>query len=147
MWLQLLVRVIYLPCFLPIGTRRVLRFFCKNLKNIQQAKGGEGKILLVGDGATAHTFQKREQLKQMDWIKQPTACPEVNPVERFFQELLLKIEPAKENIKQLTLFLYIKNAIFNSFQYKYYRIDPNPCLRDKIDLYLLRTECFQLKAC
>ena len=73
----------------------------------------------------------------MDWIKQPTACPEVNPVERFFQELrkqiahkifdtqeqiraylqelLLKIEPAKENIKKLTLFPYIKNAIFNSF--------------------------------
>lgn len=112
------------------------QIFLQEFEKHLETKGMDGKILLVGDGATAHTAQNWDDIPQMDWKRQPTACPEVNPVERFFQELrkqisnkifeteeqireylkelLLKIEPQKENIKKLTLFPYIKNAIFKS---------------------------------
>ena len=44
------------------------------------------KVLLIGDGATAHQEDIVEQ-QEIHWQKLPTACPELNPVERFFQEL------------------------------------------------------------
>lgn len=44
------------------------------------------KVLLIGDGASAHTSQDWSQW-QLTWQKLPTACPELNPVERFFEEL------------------------------------------------------------
>jgi len=52
------------------------------------AKGKQkGKTLLVGDGATAHTSQDWQERSRFQWHRQPTACPEVNPVERFFEEI------------------------------------------------------------
>ena len=66
------------------------RQFMKEFEqHIAQHHAGQ-KVLLVGDGATAHTAQKWDEYEQIDWLKQPTACPEVNPVERFFQELIQK---------------------------------------------------------
>lgn len=47
---------------------------------------GKENVLIIGDGATAHTSQ-RWQDYEIDWEKLPTACPELNPVERFFEEL------------------------------------------------------------
>lgn len=113
------------------------KVFIQEFEKHLESKGIAGKVLLIGDGATAHTSQNWGETRKTDWIKQPTACPEVNPVERFFQELrkqvanktfdteeqvrqyiadiLLKIEPLKDDIQKLTLFPYIKNAIFNSF--------------------------------
>lgn len=44
------------------------------------------KVLLIGDGATAHQ-QNIVEKQAIHWQKLPTACPELNPVERFFQEL------------------------------------------------------------
>lgn len=67
------------PCF---------AYFLTQLQLHLQAKGID-KVLLIGDGATAHTSQDwAEQLIQ--WQKLPTACPELNPVERFFEELRAK---------------------------------------------------------
>lgn len=46
----------------------------------------EDKLLIIGDGASAH--QKDLVEKQgLHWEKLPAACPELNPVERFFEEL------------------------------------------------------------
>lgn len=44
------------------------------------------KVLLIGDGASAHTAQQWQE-QNICWQKLPTACPELNPVERFFEEL------------------------------------------------------------
>ena len=44
------------------------------------------KVLLIGDGAWAHSSQDWQQW-QVAWQQLPTACPELNPVERFFEEL------------------------------------------------------------
>lgn len=87
-----------------------------------------GRVLLIGDGAAAHTAQPWSQYG-LDWQRLPTACPELNPVERFFEELrkwtanhvfanLQQIEQLLESIvkeymqqpeavKQLTLFPYM----------------------------------------
>lgn len=43
------------------------------------------KFILIGDGATAH--QQKCLPKEIEWVKLPTACPELNPAERFFKEL------------------------------------------------------------
>jgi transposase len=62
--------------------------FAVFLQHLQDhlAGAGIGKVLLIGDGATAHTAQDWSTYR-MDWQKLPTACPELNPVERFFEEL------------------------------------------------------------
>lgn len=44
------------------------------------------KALLIGDGASAHAPFIMEQ-HGIDWQKLPSACPELNPVERFFEEI------------------------------------------------------------
>ena len=90
------------------------------------------KCLLIGDGATAHQSDIVSKYG-IDWKKLPTACPELNPVERFFQELrkhtsnqvfenieqidklidelLKEYMTNREAVKKLTLFPYlIRNA-------------------------------------
>ena len=84
--------------------------------------------LLIGDGAAAHTAQAWEQF-ELNWQRLPTACPELNPVERFFQEMrkgtanrifddIKQLEQLLESlvkeymqqpkhVKQLTLFPYM----------------------------------------
>ena len=61
-------------------------------------------FLLIGDGAAAHTAQAWEQ-HDLDWQRLPTACPELNPVERFFQEMRKwtanKVFDNKEQLEQL----------------------------------------------
>ncbi len=44
------------------------------------------KLLIIGDGASAHQKQLVEKYG-LEWEKLPAACPELNPVERFFEEL------------------------------------------------------------
>lgn len=61
--------------------------FLKGLQQHLQDRGIGKPALLVGDGATAHTSQAWEEHPAFHWQKQPTACPELNPVERFFREL------------------------------------------------------------
>lgn len=62
--------------------------FAVFLQHLQHHLAGIGisKVLLIGDGATAHTAQDCATYP-MDWQKLPTACPELNLVERFFEEL------------------------------------------------------------
>jgi hypothetical protein len=89
----------------------------------------ERKILMVADGATAHRLDEEGLI---EITKIPPYSPELNPVERFFQELRRKlkfrvfdtIEQAedyiseklqefienKERVKSLTLYPYISNT-------------------------------------
>jgi transposase len=88
----------------------------------------EEKLLIIGDGATAHQKELVEN-HGLNWEKLPAACPELNPVERFFEELrkytanqvfeeLTQVETCIENlvkeymtnplaVSRLTLFSYL----------------------------------------
>jgi transposase len=87
------------------------------------------RTLLIADGATAHRLEENDLV---ELVKLPPYAPELNPVERFFEELRRKLEfrvfatleqaedfvgaaiqeflQDKERVKSLTLFPYIKDA-------------------------------------
>ena len=116
-------------CLLSHLDKSCFDVFLEQFKNHLTGKNIEAKqVLLIGDGAGAH--QKALVEKQgMKWVKLPTACPELNPVERFFEELrkytsniifedLTQIEDFLEKlvreyiynpeaVSQLTLFSYL----------------------------------------
>ena len=74
--------------------------FKEHLTEESILKEGEN-LLLIGDGATAHQSAIVEKFG-IDWQTLPTACPELNPVERFFQELRKHTSNNTfENIKQI----------------------------------------------
>ena len=61
------------------------KYFNEALLEHLKKQGIKKDILMIGDGATAHA--KDAFPEQIKWEKLPTACPELNPVERFFEEL------------------------------------------------------------
>jgi transposase len=87
------------------------------------------RTLLIADGATAHRLGENDLV---ELVKLPPYAPELNPVERFFEELRRKLEfrvfetleqaedfvsaamqeflQDRERVKSLTLFPYIKYA-------------------------------------
>lgn len=89
------------------------------------------KALFIADGATAHKAEVFNQAKLV-FEKLPAACPELNPVERFFKEVRKQLknrifdtlEQAQERIQKivevlfeeegkvssLTCFPYLKNT-------------------------------------
>ncbi len=91
----------------------------------------ERKTLMVADGATAH----RVTSEKIELVKLPPYAPELNPVERFFEELRRELEfcvfesldeaevhlteiltkyfKKPELVKSLTLYPYIKYAHLN----------------------------------
>lgn len=75
--------------FLSHLDKQCFAYFLAQFQLHLQAKGIE-KVLLIGDGATAHTSQQWPEQPLIQWQKLPTACPELNPVERFFEELRAK---------------------------------------------------------
>ncbi len=104
--------------------------FLEHLQAYVEPKS-HGRTLLIGDGATAHTCQAWHKYK-LDWQQLPTACPELNPVERFFQELrrhtsnrvfndkdqveqllvslVTDFKAETQKIKKMTLYPYIKQS-------------------------------------
>ena len=90
-----------------------------------------GRTLMVADGATAHRLEH----EKIDLVKLPAYAPELNPVERFFEELRRELEfcvfetldeaevylteilqkyfKNPERVKSLTLYPYIKHAHLN----------------------------------
>jgi len=75
--------------FLSHLDKQCFTYFLEQLQLHLQAKGID-KALLIGDGATVHTSQNWSEQQLMQWQKLPTACPELNPAERFFEELRAK---------------------------------------------------------
>ena len=68
-------------CFLPRLDGANFKWF---VEQVQQRVSGKG--LFVADGATAH---KAEYFGEsgLRFVRLPAACPELNPVERFFKEV------------------------------------------------------------
>lgn len=75
--------------FLSHLDKQCFAYFLEQFQLYLQEKG-INKALLMGDGATAHTSQNWYAQQALQWQKLPTACPELNPVERFFEELRAK---------------------------------------------------------
>jgi len=114
--------------FLPRLNKECFRIFLR--ERHQELKR---KTLMIVDGASAHQLEKENQL--VDLSKLPSYSPELNPVERFFQELRRRLkfrvfetldeaesyvtEALKEfltdpeRVKSLTLYPYIECARSN----------------------------------
>ena len=102
---------------------------CFNLFADLRSADLERKTLMVLDGATAHRLDENELI---EITKIPPYSPELNPVERFFQELrrelkfrvfetieeaeiyisekLLEFIQDKERVRKLTLYPYISDT-------------------------------------
>jgi hypothetical protein len=72
-------------CYCSHLDKACFGYFMQEFTTHLQAKAMSSSILLIGDKATAH--QQRLLPAGIDWQSLPTACPELNPVERFFEEL------------------------------------------------------------
>jgi len=76
--------------------------FATQFQNHLQEQKINRTILLITDGATAH--QSDCLTEQIKLLKLPRASPELNPVERFFQELRKplsnKIFETKEQVEE-----------------------------------------------
>lgn len=116
-------------CFLPR-----LDKICFNLFIQERSKQLTKPMLLIVDGAGAHRLEEENPLLKL--AKLPAYSPELNPVERFFQELRRKLKfrvfetldaaekfvsealsellDDAERIKSLTQYPYIKSALINS---------------------------------
>jgi len=115
-------------CFLPRLDKE-----CFNLFVEQRSKELSEKTLMIVDGAGAHRLSENRQ--QLELSKLPPYSPELNPVERLFQELRRRLKfrvfetldeaenyvsqalqeffKNAEQVKSLTLYPYIKYAQSN----------------------------------
>jgi len=102
---------------------------CFGIFASERSRNLKGKMLMIADGATAHRLTGNGQI---ELSRLPSYAPELNPVERFFEELRRKLkfrvfetlEEAEEyvsqalqeflndaeRVKSLTLYPYIKYA-------------------------------------
>lgn len=71
---------------LPEMTKDCFSLFIDHFKKETKRLHGNHKVVLIADGAGAHQASICEQ-RGLAFEKLPTACPELNPVERFFEEL------------------------------------------------------------
>jgi len=112
--------------FLPRLDKECFGIFAR-----ERSQALERKTLMVADGATAH----RVTNEKIELVKLPAYAPELNPVERFFEELRRELEfcvfesldeaevylteilgkyfKKPELVKSLTLYPYIKYAHLN----------------------------------
>ena len=112
--------------FLPCLNKECFALFAEERSFCQS-----GRTLMVADGATAHRLEH----EKIDLVKLPAYAPELNPVERFFEELRRELEfcvfetldeaevylteilqkyfKSPERVKSLTLYPYIKYAHLN----------------------------------
>ena len=75
-----------LALILPDMTKASFCLFSAYFSQQVKQRYGATPVLLIADGASAH--QKQVCLKSgIRLVHLPTACPELNPVERFFEEL------------------------------------------------------------
>lgn len=80
----------FIALLLPNMTKACFEIFMNHFKKETQLKYGQKNVLLIADGATNH----QQSVIHSDNIKLerlPTACPELNPVERFFQQIRTEI--------------------------------------------------------
>jgi transposase len=104
---------------------------CFGLFAAEHNRHRSGRTLMVADGATAHRLED----EKIDLVKLPAYAPELNPVERFFEQLRRELEfcvfetldeaevylteilkkyfEHPEQVKSLTLYPYIRYAHLN----------------------------------
>jgi transposase len=118
-----------LALILPDMTKESFCVFCTYFsEQIKQACPHKA-VLLITDGASSH--QKEVCLRAGIQLQHlPAACPELNPVERFFEELRKEMsnqvyETIEATEKQLSLILHEyfqnKNKIIQLCHYPYIR--------------------------
>ena len=71
---------------LPDMSKASFALFVEHFRTQTKAVHGSHKVLLIADGAGAHQREVCEQ-RGIAFEKLPPRCPELNPVERFFEEL------------------------------------------------------------
>jgi hypothetical protein len=72
-------------CYCSHLDKACFGYFLTEFDKHLQEQGLTSPVLLIGDKATAH--QGSLLPDSLHWQPLPTACPELNPVERFFEEL------------------------------------------------------------
>ena len=72
---------------LPYMTKECFEIFMRYFEEQTQKIYGNKKVLMIADGATNH---QKDVIKSrsIKLEKLPTACPELNPAERFFEQLI-----------------------------------------------------------
>ena len=103
--------------------------FCTYFSEQVKQNDATKAVLLIADGAGAH--QKKVCLERgIELQHLPTACPELNPVERFFEELQKEIsntiydtlENAQDNFCQLLKKYFLnQNQIIQLCNFPYIR--------------------------
>jgi transposase len=71
---------------LPDMSKASFSLFVEHFRKETKAVHGNHKVVLVADGAGAHQSEVCER-RGIAFAKLPRGCPELNPVERFFEEL------------------------------------------------------------
>lgn len=71
---------------LPDMTKESFALFVAHFKKETKALHGTHSVVLIADGAASHQRSVCEQ-RGIAFEQLPTACPELNPAERFFEEL------------------------------------------------------------
>ncbi len=118
--------------FLPALNKASWGWFVGQMQpgGVPQAVEGQ-PLLLIADGASAHHLDDTQQ-STIELVRLPAACPELNPIERFFLELRRQLkcrvfdtlQAAEEALRQavevvgqtaekiikLTCFPYLKNT-------------------------------------
>lgn len=118
-----------LALILPDMTKASFCLFCTCFREQVKRCCGNRPVLLIADGAGA---RQKQVCLQSGLVLQhlPTACPELNPVERFFEELRREmsnqvydtIEAAEEALSNtLSKYFDNKNKIIQLCLYPYIR--------------------------
>lgn len=117
--------------FLPKLNSKWFGWFVSQVQECMGQTGIPEKVLFIADGATAHKIELFNKEKLV-FQRLPAACPELNPVERFFKEIRKRLKNrifdtlalAQERIQKivedlfeeegkvssLTCFPYLKNT-------------------------------------
>lgn len=114
---------------LPDMTKASFCVFCRFFSEQVQAVRGTQPVLLICDGAGAH--QKEVCLQNGITLQHlPPYCPELNPVERFFEELrkelsnqvYANIEAAEKHLSEiLQPYFHNRSKIIQLTNYNYIR--------------------------
>lgn len=116
---------------LPYMTKECFKIFMEHFQEQARNLYADEKVLIVLDGAKNHQVSALPNNSSIILQKLPTACPELNPAERFFQQLrtelcnlvfdtihdvqqhlisiLKKYFDSPQLIQSLTLFNYIRH--------------------------------------
>ena len=77
--------------FLPKLNSNYFAWFVDKVERELAEQGLSQKALFIADGATAHKAELFNN-DRLVFEKLPAACPELNPVERFFKEIRRKLK-------------------------------------------------------